>query len=59
MVTDFQVVFSLSQLQLQRLSSKFATNSCLHVPPRLDHVATLPCEKYECRKTSDNLKNAL
>jgi len=26
------------------LSSKFATNSCLNIPPRLKHVATLPYE---------------
>jgi len=26
------------------LSSKFATNPCLNIPPRLKHVATLPCE---------------
>jgi len=30
-----------------RLSSKFAkTNSCLDIPPRLKHVATLPCEIF-------------
>jgi len=27
-----------------RLGSKFATNLCLNIPPRLKHVATLPCE---------------
>ena len=27
-----------------RLSSKFATNSCLNIPPCFKHVATLPCE---------------
>jgi len=26
------------------LGSKFATKSCLNIPPRLEHVATLPCE---------------
>ena len=26
------------------LSSKFATNLCLNIPPRIKHVATLPCE---------------
>ena len=26
------------------LGSKFATNSCLNIPPRFKHVATLPCE---------------
>ena len=27
-----------------RLSSKFATNSYLNIPPHLKYVATLPCE---------------
>ena len=27
-----------------RLGSKFATNSCLNIPPSFKHVATLPCE---------------
>ena len=27
-----------------RLGSKFATNSCLNIPPHFKHVATLPCE---------------
>ena len=27
-----------------RLGSKFATNSCLNIPPRVKHVATLPRE---------------
>jgi len=27
-----------------QLISKFATNSCLNIPPRSKHVATLPCE---------------
>jgi len=27
-----------------RLYSKFATNSCLNIPPNFKHVATLPCE---------------
>jgi len=35
-------------------SSKFATNACLHISPRREHVATLPCE-YECQKNSDTL----
>jgi len=26
------------------LGSKFATNSCLNIPPRFKHVATLLCE---------------
>jgi len=27
-----------------RLTSEFATNSCLNVPPRLEYVTALPCE---------------
>jgi len=27
-----------------RLCSKFATHSCLNIPPHFKHVATLPCE---------------
>ena len=27
-----------------RLTGKFATKSCLNIPPRLKYVATLPCE---------------
>jgi len=38
MLTDFQNFFTV------RLSVKFATNSCLNIPPRLNYVATLPCE---------------
>ena len=26
------------------LSTKFAMNACLQIPPCLEHVATLPCE---------------
>jgi len=37
-LTDFKTVFT------GRLSSKFATKVCLNIPPRLKHVATLPCE---------------
>jgi len=32
------------------LCSKLATNSCLNIPPRLQHVATLPCEKRMSEK---------
>ena len=32
------------------LGSKFATNSCLNIPPRLKHVATLPCEIWMSEK---------
>ena len=38
MLTDFQNSFT------GRLTSKFATNLCLNIPPRLKYVATLPCE---------------
>jgi len=36
--SDFQKFFTGG------LGSKFATNSCLNIPPRFKHVATLPCE---------------
>jgi len=29
-----------------RLTGKFATNSYLNIPPRLNYVATLPCEIF-------------
>ena len=32
------------------LSSKFKRNSCLNIPPRLKHVATLPCEIWKSEK---------
>jgi len=35
LVTVYQKIFSLG------LGSKFATNACLQIPPRLKHVATL------------------
>jgi len=38
LLSDFQIFFT------SRLGSKFATNSCLNIPPRFKHVATLPCE---------------
>ena len=41
MFTDFQNSFTV------RLSSKFAIKSCLKISPRLDHVATVPCEIYK------------
>ena len=34
----FQIFFT------SRLGSKFATNSCLNIPPLFKHVATLPSE---------------
>ena len=33
-----------------RLSSKFATNSCLNIPPRFKHVATLPLWNMNAEK---------
>jgi len=33
-----------SKFFTSRLGSKFATNLCLNIPPRIKHVATLPCE---------------
>jgi len=33
-----------SEFFTARLSSNFATNACLYIPPRIEHVATLPCE---------------
>jgi len=38
LLSDFQIFFT------SELGSKFATNSCLNIPPRFKHVATLPCE---------------
>ena len=38
MLIDFQNSFT------GRLTGKFATKSCLNIPPRLKYVATLPCE---------------
>ena len=38
LLSDFQNFFT------NGLSSKFATNSCLNIPPHLKDVATLPCE---------------
>ena len=37
-IIRFSIFFS------SRLGSKFATNSCLNIPPRFKHVATVPCE---------------
>ena len=43
MLTDFHNSFT------DRLSSNFATNACLNIPPHLKYVATVPCE-YLCSK---------
>ena len=44
-----------------RLSGKFATKSCLNIPPHLKYWNMLLhyLVKYECQKTGDNLKYAL
>jgi len=39
--TNYYPIFFFFTSQLSR---KFATNSCLNIPPRFKHVATLPCE---------------
>jgi len=39
--TKYYPIFKIFSL---RLGSKFAADSCLNVPPRFKHVATLPCE---------------
>jgi len=40
--TKYQPIFK--HFFIDGLSSKFATKSFLNIPPRLKHVATLPCE---------------
>ena len=37
-------IIRFSKFFTTRLGSKFATNSCLNIPPRFKHVATLPCK---------------
>jgi len=37
-------IIRFSKFFTSRLSSKFATNSRLNIPPRFKRVATLPCE---------------
>jgi len=39
-----------SNLFSDRLGSQSTTNSCLHIPPRLKGVATLPCERWMSEK---------
>jgi len=36
-------IIRFSKFFTSRLGSKFATNSCLNIPPRFKHVAKLPC----------------
>ena len=38
-----QLLTDIPKKFANRLSGKFATNSCLNIPPQLEHVATLPC----------------
>ena len=45
-LTDFQTFFT------DGLGCKFATNSCLNIPPRLKRVATQPCEIWKSEKLS-------
>jgi len=40
--TNYYPIFKI--FFTSRLGSKFTTNSCLNIPPRCKHVATLPCE---------------
>jgi len=42
-ITSLNII-RFSKFFTSRLGSKFATNSCLNIPPRFKHVATLPCE---------------
>jgi len=44
LLSDFQNFFTSG------LSSKFATNWCLNIPPRLKYVATLPCKIWMSEK---------
>jgi len=43
-LTDFQTFFTGG------LGSKFATKTCLNIPPRLKCVATLPCQMWMSEK---------
>jgi len=40
--TNYYPIFKM--FFISGLGSKFATNSCLNIPSRFKHVATLPCE---------------
>ena len=52
MLTDFQNSFN------DRLTGKFATNLSLNIPPHRN-MSLHYLVKYECQKTSANLKYAL
>ena len=51
MLTDFQNSFT------GRLTSKFATNSYLNIPPHLKRVATLPCKISMFKKSQCSRSN--
>ena len=38
------IIIRFSNFFTLGLYSKFATNSCLNIPPRFKHIATLPSE---------------
>jgi len=52
LLSDFQNFFT------SRLGSKFAINSCLNIPPRVKHVATLP-DEIQMQKNGIILKYVL
>ena len=43
-ITSLTIIRCSKFFFTSRMGSKFATNSCLNIPPRFKHVATLPCE---------------
>jgi len=43
-VTSLTIIRFSKKNFTSRLGSKFATNSCLNIPPHFKHVAKLPCE---------------
>ena len=46
--TNYYPIFKI--FFTSRLGSKFATNLCLNIPPRFEHVATLPSEIWMQKK---------
>ena len=46
--TNYYPIFKI--FFTSRLSSKFATNSCLNIPPRFKNISLHYLVKYECRK---------
>ena len=51
-------IIRFSHIFTSRLGSKFATYSCLNIPPHFKHVATLPCEIW-MQRNGINLKYVL